>query len=326
MKKRVLAAVSALIMAFACMTACGNSSSTAAAEPSSKAESSTSDSGYKPEIGENDRELKDPDVDIDDGQWHEEESSSDTASESSSKSDSSKAEEKQEDKEVLLKEEYYEANTLRSYNTYQYEKDAQSGHYIRTEKNGIFHSKDSVEEKVRGISEYDENQKIIAEYYPENKKIKAKYEYNGEGKVAKCTRYDAKGAVSGYTEYEYTDSRVTGKSYSKDGALTQTRISEYSNGKLIKESTTPNGMETVYTYNEKGNLIKKQSTNDVIALENYEYEYYDDGGYKQTIKRTNPDGSTFVLEENIYNSKGQLTNKNTLKGHYERKYTYGKLP
>ena len=42
MKKRVLAAVSALIMAFACMTACGNSSSTSDAKSSSTPEGSSS--------------------------------------------------------------------------------------------------------------------------------------------------------------------------------------------------------------------------------------------------------------------------------------------
>lgn len=58
MKKRVLAAVSALIMAFACMTACGNSSSTAetsktesssATDSSSSVSESTADSDSKTE-------------------------------------------------------------------------------------------------------------------------------------------------------------------------------------------------------------------------------------------------------------------------------------
>ena len=299
-------------MTAACLTACGDSASTADTEKtesnSSQAQSeSVADSESKTES------------------TADSESKADSKADTSSDSDSSTTEEKQEEKEVLLKIENYESDQLRSYTVYSYNYDAGEHKYIRTTTNHKISGQNETEESG-DITDYNEELKVICSYFSQTKQISDKFEYNQDGKVSKRTSYNSNGTIREYVVYEYGNDVVTETTYGNDNKVLQTKKKEYSDNKLIKESTSPMGFETVYKYNDKGELITKDSTNDVIAHESYKYEYSGDNGYKQTVTRTEPDGKTYVSEEKTYNGKGQLINTTRLKNHYMTKYYYGKLP
>ncbi|MBQ1903922.1 MAG: hypothetical protein II168_06105, partial [Ruminococcus sp.] len=190
MKKRALAVVLSVFMA-ACMTACGDSASTADTEKtessSSQAQSeSVADSESKTESGADS------------------ESKPDSKGEASSDSDSSNAEEKQEEKEVLIKKETYMGNDLSERCTYSYEYDKSTGHYIRTEQkeSSSIQKPGTMETSYISKNEYDKDMTLIATYN-EAGQLTLKNELNENGKVSKSTRYTKTGAVQGYHLYEY---------------------------------------------------------------------------------------------------------------------------
>ncbi|MBP1537354.1 MAG: hypothetical protein ILA17_05755 [Ruminococcus sp.] len=321
MKKRILAAVLSMALAAACLTACGDSASTADAEKtessSSQAQSeSVADSESKTESGADS------------------ESKADSKAESSSDSDSSNAEEKQEEKEVLLKEETYDSKKqLTEYTTYTYEYDEASGHYIRNAMHATLNNDSPATmnpETPWGKDEYDKDMKLLAKYDGKTGKQTYKYEYDGNGNRIKYTRFDeTTGNVLESAQYEYNADGNCVKEirYNDKGEIDVTTTREYSDGKKIREKneSKAGGYDNVYTYNEKGDVIRVDTTAFTkTTYDEYSYDYYDDGGYKKTYKRF-VDGKNVGTQMDTYDSKGNQTLKEVVNG-ITTKYYYGKLP
>lgn len=319
MKKRVFAIVLSVFMA-ACMTACGDSASTADTEKtessSSQAQSeSVADSESKTESGADS------------------ESKPDSKSDASSDSDSSTTEEKQEEKDVLIKTETYASNKqLTEYTTYTYEYDEATGHYIRN----AMHATSSIDntgtmnpEKPWGKDEYDKDMKLLARYSKTGKQT-YKYEYDENGNRIKYTRFDeATGNVLESAQYEYNADGNCVKEirYNDKGEADVTITCEFSNGKKTREKheSKAGGYDNVYTYNEKGDVIRVDTAAfSKTTYDEYSYDYYDDGGYKKTYKRF-VDGKNVGTQMDTYDSNGNQTLKEVVNG-ITTKYYYGKLP
>ena len=319
MKKRALAIVLSVFMA-ACMTACGDSASTADTEKtessSSQAQSeSVADSESKTESGADS------------------ESKADSKAEASSDSDSSKTEEKQEDKDVLIKTETYASNKqLTEYTTYTYEYDEATGHYIRN----AMHATSSIDntgtmnpEKPWGKDEYDKDMKLLARYSKTGKQT-YKYEYDENGHRIKETRFDEKtGKVSESAKYEYDADGNCVKTlmYNNDGEVDVTITREFSGDKKVREKfeSKTGGYDNVFTYNEKGDLIRTDTNPpSKTTYDEYSYEYFDDGGYKKTLKRFE-NGKNTDTQTDTFDSHGNHTIHEVVNG-VTIKYYYGKLP
>ena len=326
MKKKVLAAVLSMVMAAACMTACGDSTSTADADPSSKADSSSSVSESSSAASES--------TDDSSASSSESESKADSsASDSSSSSDSSKTEEKQEEKEVLIKEEQYSSDKqLTNYTTYTYEYDEAAGHYIRN----AMHATSSVSdhgkmdpEKTWGKDEYDKDMTLLARYGKTGKQT-YKYEYDENGHRIKETRIDEKsGKVLESAKYEYDADGNCVKTlmYNNDVEVDVTITREFSGDKKVREKfeSKTGGYDNVFTYNEKGDLIRTDTNPpSKTTYDEYSYEYFDDGGYKKTLKRFE-NGKNTDTQTDTFDSHGNHTIHEVVNG-VTIKYYYGKLP
>ena len=320
MKKRALAIVLSVFMA-ACMTACGDSASTADTEKtessSSQAQSeSVADSESKTESGADSESKADS-----------------SASDSSSSSDSSKAEEKQEEKSVILKVETYdENNKLYEVRKSNYEYDEKTGHYICTEMiSEIDNQGKASAEKLGTLKyEYDKDLNPISVINTSNGKVRWQYEYNDKGQQIKGTQYSTtNGSIEEYRLYEYDGNNKCIKEthYNSDGKVSMVYNREYENGKIAKVKLEQGGIitESVYTYNDKGHLIQIKSNNKAVQTIDYEYEYYDDGGYKKTTKTTWA-GDTVVSQVDTFNSEGKNTTRYYPSSPKTEKYTWGKLP
>lgn len=310
--QRLLAVLSAaLILA---LTACGESASTADTE---KNETSSSQSETTADSSESDSST-------DSGNASDSESKADTSSDT----DSSQAEEKQEDKDVLIKEETYAGNDLSEKITYSYDYDKASGHYFCTIKkeSSSIQNPGTMQTSYVNKNEYDENMTLLATYNEAGQPT-SKNELNENGKVSKHTQYTKAGAVQRYNVNEYNkDGNLTKVTYyDSKGTVQETYSYEYTNGKMTKERYESNGVvnENTLKYNEKGYVVKSENAGNKNRYIDYEYEYFDDGGYKSTVKSTLNGNVTTVV--NTYDSNGNLVLNESPNG-FVHKYYYGKLP
>ncbi len=261
MKKRVLAAVSALIMAFACMTACGNSASTA--ETSKTESSSATDSSSSVSESTADSSASSS------------ESVSDSKSESSSSSDSSTTEEKQGEKEVLLKVEHFTPSGELIY--------TQTREYVKNNKGEPVPSKftitgDKTRSQAASIEsaaryEYDDNYKHC-KYYNEKNEMSSETFYNDEGLKIKSLMYKS-GRVNDTYLYEYDNNQnITKETYyfgTQDKYISM-RVTTYSykDGRLASEHTD-NKFQTgksasadkTYEYDSNGNVVRTTTVDSV---------------------------------------------------------------
>lgn len=326
MKKKVLAAVLSMVMAAACMTACGDSASTADANSSSKADSSSA-------VSDSSSAASESTADSSASSSESENKADSSASDSSSSSDSSKTEEKQEEKEVLIKQETYASDKqLTDYTTYTYEYDEATGHYIR---NSV-HASSSVNnpgtmnpETPWGKQEFDKDMNLLASYGKTGKQT-YKYEYDDNGNRIKDTRFDeTTGNVLETTQYEYNADGNCVKEirYDNKGEVDVTITRGYSDSKKTREKyeSKSGGYDNVFTYNEKGDLIRTDTNPpSKTTYDEYSYEYFDDGGYKKTLKRFE-NGKNTDTQTDTFDSHGNYTIHEVVNG-VTIKYYYGKLP
>ena len=326
MKKRVLAAILSMAMAAACMTACGDSASTADADPSSKADSSSS-------VSESSSAASESTDDSDSSADSDSKADSTADSDTDSDTDSSTPEEKQEEMSVKLKIETYDGNNeLYKVQKYNYEYDEKTGHYIRTEmiSERNYQGKMSAEKLGTSKYEYDKDLNPISVIDTSNGKVRLQYEYDDKGQQIKETQYSTtNGSIEEYRLYEYDENNKCIKEtlYTSDGKVYMVYNREYENGKIAKVKLEQSGIvtESVYTYNDKGHLIQIKSNNKAVQTIDYEYEYYDDGGYKKTTKTTWA-GDTVVSQIDTYNSEGKNITSYYPSSPRTEKYTWGKLP
>lgn len=333
MKKRVLAVLLAMTMAAACMTACGDSASTADTEKtagsSSQAESDTGSESKTESTADS-------------------ESKADSKAEASSDSDSSEAEEKKEE-EKLIKVEHLTPSGELIY--------TQTREYVKNNKGEPVPSKFTITgDKTRSQAaskesaaryEYDDNYKHC-KYYNEKNEMSSETFYNDEGLKIKSLMYKS-GRVNDTYLYEYDNNqnitketyyfgtqdkyismRVTTYSY-KDGRLAsehtdnkfQTGKSasadktyEYdSNGNVVRTTTVDSvGNKTIVssTYDAKNNRTSSK-TESVIAGSmtvasdfHYEYTYNADSYVKVTLPKTKA--------KNNYGREYYPTSKQTYSG------------
>ena len=259
MKKRALAIVLSVFMA-ACMTACGDSASTADTEKtegsSSQAQSeSTADSESKSES------------------TADSESKADSKADASSDSDSSEAEEKKEE-EKLIKVEHLTPSGELIY--------SQTLEYVKNDKGEVLNSKftitgdpkkskASIKESAARY-EYDDNYKHC-KYYNEKNEMSSEWFYDDNCKIIKSISYSS-GRVDKTYLYEYNNNGNKTKAVQYDGT-------EQDRSKVVT---------TTYTYNDKG-LVQKES---IVADKNGDklysdivYEYDANGNNTKIIKNYN---------------------------------------
>ena len=323
MKKKILAAALSVIIAAASLTACSESASTAETSKTESSSATDSSSSVSESTADSSSESE-----------SKSDSESDSKADTSSDSDSSTPEEKQEDKDVLIKTETYASNKqLTEYTTYTYEYDEATGHYICN----AMHATSSINnpgtmnpEKPWGKDEYDKDMKLLAEYDVKTGKQTHKYEYDENGNRIKYTHFDeTTGNVLESAQYEYNADGNCVKEirYNDKGEADVTITREFSNGKKTheKHESKAGGYDNVYTYNEKGDVIRVDTAAfSITTYDEYSYEYYDDGGYKKTYKRI-IDGKNVGTQIDTYDSNGNHTLKEVVNG-ITTKYYYGKLP
>lgn len=301
MKKRLFTLCLACLMA-ASMSACGDSSTSESSRTSAKKESSSA-------VSESSSESK---------------PNSENTSESNSQADSSSQEsndkkkvKKQTSDEVLLKVENWgnEGDEVGNYTIYKYELDSESGNYI------CWQYKASApyfeEEKEDRLYEYDKELRKVSYDRLTGQGLEKltlyKYEFDEVGNVIKQSEYepDNPDRASYYTTYEYDDEGNCIKEELYRGSSIQTSYTrEYENGVLSKETQLTGSGDVVFIseFDEKGHVVKD-------SRGTYTYEYYGDGGYKQTSDRG---------DYKIYNNKEQLIEEKE-KNNFLFKYIYGKI-
>ena len=268
MKKRALAAVSALIMAFACMTACGNSSSTSDAKSSSTPEGSSSVSESTADSSASSPESA---ADSKPGS----ESKPDSKSDASSDSDSSTTEEKQGEEEVLLKVEHFTPSGELIY--------TQTREYVKNNKGEPVPSKftitgDKTRSQAASIEsaaryEYDDNYKHC-KYYNEKNEMSSETFYNDEGLKIKSLMYKS-GRVNDTYLYEYDNNQnITKETYyfgTQDKYISM-RVTTYSykDGRLASEHTDnkfqtgkSTSADKTYEYDSNGNVVRTTTVDSV---------------------------------------------------------------
>ncbi|MCR5479652.1 MAG: hypothetical protein K6F27_07310 [Ruminococcus sp.] len=307
MKKRALAIVLSVFMA-ACMTACGDSASTADTEKtegsSSQAQSeSTADSESKTESGADSESKADS-----------------SASDSSSSSDSSKTEEKQETKHKMLSkiETFDENNTLIYLQEYVYTTDTASGNIecVLTQTGKRIAGNPVTAQSQKNISRYVYNKdlQVVAVYGGSPQKLESEYSYDENGKLVKRIDYDNKGELNLTVVYERSGDGEVVKETQYNRKNEVHRLIEYENGNKKKETYKTTGYVTQYTYDGSGNLIKQDIYGKNGSLEETISIEYDNKGHRTHYK-------DYYVEQNMVRIEYAYENSYTDSGYTQTEYT-----
>ena len=282
MKKRALAIVLSVFMA-ACMTACGDSASTADTEKtegsSSQAQSeSVADSESKTES------------------TADSESKPDSKADAISDSDSSKTEEKQEEKEVLLKVEHFTPSGELIY--------TQTREYVKNNKGEPVPSKFTITGD-------------ITKSQAASKESGARYEYDDNYKH--CKYYNGKNEMSSETFYNDEGLKIKSLMY-KSGRVNDTYLYEYDNNQNITKETYYFGTQdeyismrvTTYSYKD-GKLVSEHTDNKFqtgkSASADKTYEYDSNGNVVRTTTVDSVGNKTIV--SSTYDAKNNCTSSKT---------------
>lgn len=181
----------------------------------------------------------------------------------------------------------------------------------------------------------------LMHYTPTGKQSESRFEYNQEGKLIRfygcLTPPDAIKPYYGYLDYIYDDNgRLKEiKGYNTDNnnvVLAQQMLLFYNSEEQVNRIVSSYGSETLFTYDEKGNVMKVHYDSYVgISYNTEEYTSYN------TKRKSNPLNDILFLRDIYVNPKGSNFSQNqatvyktfnedgSVKQAYSQKYYYDKF-
>lgn len=172
--------------------------------------------------------------------------------------------------------------------------------------------------------EYDRYGKILTHEFIDKKasinNCSTKYSYNSNGRKNSIiwNYYNKKSVITDSFTYETIDDKftITKTSTDSNNQIIETRIEEYVNGKLSRETNIDNESDdedisiTDYFYDVEGKIIKKEHMHEDkdsgIVKESYDFFDYDSNG--RNVKITSYDSNSNEIEKIItidYDSKNR---------------------